>query len=88
MGACTGLLAGKTSFAMAVSYKHKMFMKSAAAFSYKKRLGISWPLFIIYFSSFFSHNSILSCYHLSSCHAAISAPLTISSTMELSYLQT
>jgi hypothetical protein len=44
-------------------------------------------LFLIYFSSIFSHNSILSCNHLSSCHADISTPLTISSTMELSYLQ-
>ncbi len=35
-------------------------------------LSLSWPLFLICFSSIFYHNSILSCNHLSSCHAAIS----------------
>ncbi len=33
------------------------------------------------------HKSMFSCNHLSSCHAAISTPLMISSTIELSYFQ-
>ncbi len=42
---------------------------------------------ILYPSSIFSHNSILCCYHLSSCLPAISILLTISLTIELSYLK-
>jgi hypothetical protein len=55
MGACTGLLAGKASFAMGESYKHKMFMKSTlVAFSYKKRLGL-YGLFLSFIFHQFSH---------------------------------
>ncbi len=55
---------------------------------YQCAIGAKLPfkVFKIYISSIFSHNSILSCYHLSPCHAAVSTPLTILSTMELSYL--
>ncbi len=55
---------------------------------FKFSMGHFYPLFLIYFSSIFLHNSILSCYNLlSSCHVAISTPLMISMTMELSCLQ-
>ncbi len=46
-----------------------------------------WSFPGLFFSSIFSHNSILSCYHLSSCHGAVSTPLMISLTIELSHLQ-
>jgi hypothetical protein len=54
--------------------------------NYYHREVISGLLSDLLFINFYT-NSILSCNHLSSCHAAISTALVISSTRKLSYLQ-